>query len=1055
MRRWAILLLVSVLLSGLASPAWAAKYLSVDQVEQLLAQLHGKPDGKVAAELGDIQLTQRVSSARLAHWETEFPGSRAHEELLKLADMSAFLSPPASDVVVDPRPDTKAQLEMLSLAVQYVGKTIPRLPDFYAMRETTHFEGISPAGYLLGEGETALESTGVYNRTVTYRDGKEIPFETVGKREKEPAVGLTTNGEFGPILIGVLRDALASKIAFLRWERGPNGSTGVFGYTVAENGSHFTVDTTIGNWARTAHPAYHGEIEIDPASGEILRLSEIADTNPVEPASIEVEYAPVTIGGRSYICPVRGVAFSKLRVRPDGVAMDRSVWPIHAFLNDVAFTHYHEFVAEARIVTNPTEGSGGNSAGSGGAAAPENSASTAGPVSSEAAAGAPVASAAAPTGSPQAASDGAANETAKSPSNASAIPNGGAPVAPVTDTEATPESRAAEAAAPVAPASPPSSPPVVAAVLAPVSDAQPKLEADIKVSSHLVVVDVVVRKGDHTVSGLKQSDFAVYEDGVPQTIRNFSPHFADEQADAANATAQTPGQAPNLPPDTFSNLPVANVTDSVTVLLLDGLNTAPADVQYVRREMISYLKGSPPNRRIAVFVLAQSLRMLQGFTTDTSQLMAALAKADATSPASLLPPDEQRIDEAAELAAMSASGLDTTRTKMWMAEADASQTEMRADMTLDAMEQISRYLGGVPGRKNLVWFSGSFPLQFFAITQNPLGDTNISPAADFNERVKEAADMLAAARIAVYPVDARGVLLQPMFAANQATPATTTTRRDFTVSPTALANGGPQGGTFGSDVQLAPGQRSADHSSMDLIAQQTGGRAVYDSNGLQQAMADALNDGSNFYTLAYVPTNTNYNGAQRNIQLRLAHGKADLFYRRSYYADAATPTENGAANGSAQGSRGVFLASMERGVPASSEIVFDVRAAAADQGAPSGLVAGTISAMKNRAARYVIDYAANLATINLTKNANGVWQGHVDALAIAYDRDGKLLNWAGNKVPIALDQAAWDQSSRSGLQIHQVLDLPAGDVFLRVGLYDPGSGRFGSMEIPLHISASK
>jgi VWFA-related protein len=596
-----------------------------------------------------------------------------------------------------------------------------------------------------------------------------------------------------------------------------------------------------------------------------------------------------------------------------------------------------------------------------------------------------------------------------------------------------------------------------------VSDARSKLEPDIKVSSHLVVVDVVVRKGDHTVSGLKQSDFAVYEDGVPQTISNFTPHFANDQANAGDTAGQDSGGAPgllqggapSLPPDTFTNLPVANVTDSVTVLLLDGLNTAPADVQYVRREMISYLKGSPQNRRIAIFVLGQSLRMLQGFTTDTSQLMATLAKADATSPASLLPPDEQRIDEASELAAMSASGMDIRNTKNWMAEADASQTEMRAEMTLDAMEQLSRYVGGVPGRKNLVWFSGSFPLQFFAITQTPLGDTNILPSADLNERVKETADMLAAARVAVYPVDARGVLLQPMFAANQTTPATTTTRRDFSASPTALANGGPQGGTFGSDVQLAPGQRSADHSSLDLIAQETGGRAVYDSNGLQQAMADALSDGSNFYTMAYVPTNTNYNGAQRNLQVRLAHGKAELFYRRSYYADATTPTENGAG----QSSRDVFLESMERGVPASSQIVFDVRAAAPDQGlqngAMAGPVAGAISAMQNRAARYVIDYAANLATINLTENANGMRQGHVDAVAIAYDRDGKILNWAGNKVPIALDQGAWDQSSRSGLQIHQVLDLPAGDVFLRVGLYDPNSGRFGSMEIPLHIPESK
>src|ERR1700684_2711717 len=96
MRRWATLprhlVFLSVLLTGLASPAWAAKSLSVDQVEQLLVQLGGKPDAKVAADLDDVQLTQRVSSARLAHWEAEFPGDRAREELLKVADMSGFFA---------------------------------------------------------------------------------------------------------------------------------------------------------------------------------------------------------------------------------------------------------------------------------------------------------------------------------------------------------------------------------------------------------------------------------------------------------------------------------------------------------------------------------------------------------------------------------------------------------------------------------------------------------------------------------------------------------------------------------------------------------------------------------------------------------------------------------------------------------------------------------------------------------------------------------------------------------------------------------------------------
>ncbi len=1055
MRRCATLLL----LLGLAWPARAAKTMPIGQMEQFLAQLKGKTDGRVAAELDEVQLTERVSPARLARWEAEFPGNRTREELLKLADMSAFLDPPASDVVSNPRPDVKSQLRILSLAVAYVGKTTPRLPDFYALRETTQFAGASQAGFLVeGSVTTALQTTalnwiGGFSRTVTYRDGREIPFENTGKQEREPVLGLTTHGEFGPILLQVLRDALGGRIGFLRWQEGVNGLTAVFKYTVPENASHFEVNTTVGNQTQTVRPAYHGEIEIDPETGEILGLSEIADMTPAEQmegAAIEVEFGPVTIGGRDYICPVRGVAFSKLRVRPGGAALDESIWPRQTYLNDVAFSHYHEFGSEARMVANPAESGGANAADSSGAGTEESHPGTADAVPSPAAS-------AAPTGTPQQASKDAAKSPSPvspaanvgapgvTPSIPASSPSQAAPVAPATSAGTRPGTEAAEDATPSAPPNNASNPPVVA----PLPDALANREPILKVTTRLVTVDVVVRNGDHPVSGLKQSDFAVYEDGIPQTIHDFTPHIAADLEDRADAAAS---QLPTLPLDTFTNLPVTNASEAVTVLLLDGLNTAPSDVQYVRREMIAYLKTAPRDRRIAVFALGQRLRMLQGFTTDTGQLQTTLEKAGAASPTSLLPPGEQKLEEADELADMKAAGMQTqdiAETDSWMANADASQTTMRVDMTLEAMQQLSRYLAGVPGRKNLVWFSGSFPLQFFAMGIDPDGVPHIAPVADFNDEVKETANMLAAARVAVYPVDARGVLLEPMYASSNETSPTNTLPVDFTGTPSALARGGPQGGTFGSDEQLSPGQKAAEHNSLDVFAEQTGGRAVHDSNGLKEAMADALDDGESYYTLAYVPTNTNDNGAQRNIVIRLRHGKGELFYRRSYYADA------GKRNGPERSSRTVFLQSMQRGVPASSQIIFTVRVRVPDQRPPGRPLAGANSAMKNPAARYVIDYAANLGTIDLAQNAAGVRQGQVDALVIAYDRDSKLLNWSANSESVALDPSAWEQSSRSGLQIHQVLDLPAGEVYLRVGLYDPASGRFGTLEVPLHVAPDK
>jgi len=284
--------------------------------------------------------------------------------------MSAFLDPPAADVVRDPRPDVKTQLQIIKLAVEYVANTIPRLPDFYATRITTHFENdpsqpISSAG---GAG-VMFRPAGAFTRIVTYRDGKEVPYENVGRLKQESPLVLTTSGEFGPVLSVVVGDALDGKVKWLRWEQGAGGRAAVFSYAVPQADSHFVVGVAVRSKSQGVLSAYHGEIAIDPETGAVLRLSQIADMaapHDAMRAEIAVDYGPVTISGRRYICPIRGVAFSQFPVPTryastglDGVqvtgAEDQSSWPIKTELNDVAFTNYHEFGSEARIVTAPAQ----------------------------------------------------------------------------------------------------------------------------------------------------------------------------------------------------------------------------------------------------------------------------------------------------------------------------------------------------------------------------------------------------------------------------------------------------------------------------------------------------------------------------------------------------------------------------------------------------------------------------------------------------------------------------------------------------------------------------
>ena len=380
MRKWTVLLLLAVS----AWPAMAAKSVNVGQVEDLLDKLHGKSDGKVAQELSDLELTERVSPARLAKWEKDFPGSRTHEALIKLADLATFLNPPAEDVVPIPGPDSATQERMLAMAAEYVKTTITRLPNFIATRETTHFEDapatqspVANAPMMLGMSTRSmrqpvgspsvsstelkgLHSTGTASATVTYRDGYEVhdaDTEPGMNRGKLPKT-LTTMGEFGPILSVVMGDVLRSQATWQRWEKGANEPAAVFQYSVSAEQSNSLVKIPSGGTIEDVYPGYHGEIAIDPATGAILRISVVSELPPPWQAiqtAVLVEYAPVMIGEQSYICPVRGVAFYKAPATNAAAAQQRSAGDVQTQLNDVAFTQYHLFRSKARIVTGESE----------------------------------------------------------------------------------------------------------------------------------------------------------------------------------------------------------------------------------------------------------------------------------------------------------------------------------------------------------------------------------------------------------------------------------------------------------------------------------------------------------------------------------------------------------------------------------------------------------------------------------------------------------------------------------------------------------------------------
>jgi hypothetical protein len=358
----------------------AATSLTVDELDRLLAQMHERGDGKTARQLAGLKLTERASAAQLARWEAGLPGSHAREALIALADASAFLHPPASELLSSPPPDAAAAKQIVAHMIEFVKGTLPKLPNFYALRSTTAFElttedqlrsqqivsdvlrpqhlkrssyhKLGPAKSS-GSPDMQLFWTGSSAQVVTYRGGSEVADSFAGGANRAPPTlfTLTTSGEFGSILRMVLEDASPDKTVWDHWEEGSSGPLAVFRYSVPSERSHFAVEITTDN--QPEFPAYHGELAVDPASGAIFRITIVANGSGsgfFDESSILVEFGPVPIGGMTYIRPVRTFAIAKFFDSNADLDAQPPPVPFRTSINDVSFTNYHVFRTNARIV---------------------------------------------------------------------------------------------------------------------------------------------------------------------------------------------------------------------------------------------------------------------------------------------------------------------------------------------------------------------------------------------------------------------------------------------------------------------------------------------------------------------------------------------------------------------------------------------------------------------------------------------------------------------------------------------------------------------------------
>ena len=1018
MRKFAFFLL----LASIALPAFAAKRINVEQLEQVLAAAQGKPDAQVALQLSNLELNERFSSLKLSHWKASLPGEQAQQALVALADQSAFLDPPTAEIPSAPAPDLTTQRRMLALTVSYIGRTIPQLPNFIASRVTTSFAD-TPLQQNLNSTFTPyqpLHLIGNSTATVLYRDGQEV-IDARASKEKQ-SNGLTAWGAFGPILGTVLVDAARSKLTWSHWERGASGLQAVYGFVVPKDKSHYSVNfCCVAAQAATRvadlHPfsqlaAYHGEMAIDPASGTVLRLMLVADMKPDDPvvkSGIVVEYGTVEIGGRTYFCPIKSISSTQaqtLQFNPRYLTpVAEQLQPLKTWLNNVSFEQYHVFRAETNVVA------GNEPLPAGKAPAPALAVSE--PVASE----------------PREASNPVSPTIGQTPAQASA---GHKELS--TTSGAPPEQESAEisvADATGVPDAPANSHPAMSGA-----------GFTLRTTARLVDVGVVASdKKGHPVTDLKPADFEIYDNGRKQEVRYFSQ--------AAGAASQPPEQAAAEPnhaegaeiPSTFSNrrAPSANGNaaaatseSSVTILLMDGSNLAFGDLTNARNQTLQFLKNLPTNERVGLYVMKSAgYQILAEDTADRALLEAKLAQWTPSAQDLAHAQDEERrnrqqIEEVHHVSDLASVNGNTTNEPQAQGESlDWQVRDFGANPGRDALAilvGVARHLAALPGHKSLVWVTSDNVLADWSNQSVSIGKESkfIEP---FALRAQEAMND---AHVSVYPLDASQLEAGTIDASIQ--------HRNVELTPAAQDNaqmmgkGGSSSGLEGQDIavgrDMRPGRITA-QMQQDLhpiqgpirhLAEATGGRIFRRSGSVAEELNGVVGDGHAAYLLSFTP-DLPADDKYHLLTVKIA-GRRDiaLRYRTGYQYDKEPTT---------------LKERFRKAVWQPTDV------------AEIALTAKPLPLSKG------VTLKLNIAATDLDLAQQGeLWSGKIDVFLVERDDSGLHAKVTGQTLGFRLKPATYQRLMRDGIPLEQSMEIRPGSGSVRILVVDESSGRMGSVTIP-------
>lgn len=526
----------------------------------------------------------------------------------------------------------------------------------------------------------------------------------------------------------------------------------------------------------------------------------------------------------------------------------------------------------------------------------------------------------------------------------------------------------------------------------------PESMMQLRVATHLVQVNVIVNdKHGNPITGLGAKDFSVLDNGKRQEIRSFS--VETNVSAEARAASRVPGEYTNRPQGQRT------VPNSITVILLDALNTEIGDQKMARDEVLRVLRERQPREYVALYRLSNELEILHDFTTDPSVLREVLAASKNKSSREL---DNSELGDPSLSTTNPSTPLGQAferqvyRLAFAQREANASQHD-RVRETAAAMMLIAHHLAACKGRKNLVWISSSFPLTlgYEKADLNWANDTG----EEFGPEVKRAAQALTDADVAVYPVDARGLVGADSTAAG-------TAFSDVVTDPTDP------------DTHVPTRAPPETFDTMRMLAEGTGGKAFYGTNNIAGAIGHAMDDARVTYTLAYYPSKTKWDGSFHEIKVKVASPGAEVRARKGYFAlaDSVGPQNKG---------------------------IHEVIAELAQSHLPAtgiGLQVGTKFSTGEQT--LVAEVHLDLHEIGMQQE-NGQWTGAVESVFMQLDEAGRILQADDRTFHPEFDGRTFPEALRVGISDSRQVRVLTNAVELCIVVRDGASGKMGSVYVPI------